>query len=341
MSIRDQLLNASKRAGEVLDKVNAKGRVEDGYTRIDPFAIADDDELPVMIRPLEKLLGAFVRADNSHGILVNPQRPIGMVHLTCAHELGHYFLGHETKTDEDLDYGDSSSIDEQTANEFAYKLLMPRWLVVHVMKQKGWGVQDLTRAEIVYQLSLRLGVSFKAMTWTLRSFKFLQADIAAQLSRVSPKSIKEAAAPNGVIPPQGSDLWVLDPRDRDHVIEPRETDLFIVQLPSHTGAGYIWTADEASGAGFTIKPLVVDVSNVEKPSGPVFTGGSASMQYVLSPIRTLANQDQPFAIHLSEKRPWDAANTLDHLAFRARYETLRNGLSRSSRERLLREANRG
>lgn len=341
MSLRDQLLYASKRAGEVLDKVNAKGRIDEGYTRIDPFAIADDDELPVMIRPLEKLLGAFVRAEDSQGILVNPQRPIGMVHLTCAHELGHYFLGHGTKTDEDLDYGDSSSVDEQTANEFAYKLLMPRWLVVHVMNQKGWGLQDVQRAEVVYQLSLRLGVSFKAMAWTLSSIKFLRADVASQLSRVSPKSVKEAVTPSGVMSPQGGDVWVLDPRDRDHVIEPRETDLFVAQLPNHSGAGYLWTSDEAAEAGFTIKPLVVDASDLHEPLAPVFAGGSANMQYVLSPNKSLADRDQPFAIQLSEKRPWDTETALARLAFRAQYERLRNGLNRSSRERLLREATTG
>ena len=130
MTLRDQLLHAAKRAGEVLEDTAAKRRIlEEGYTRIDPVAIAERDGIPVMVRPLEKLLGAFLRQEGSPGILVNSLRPIGMVHLTCAHELGHYFLGHGTKTDEDLNYGNSSSPDEQEANEFAYKLLMPRWLV--------------------------------------------------------------------------------------------------------------------------------------------------------------------------------------------------------------------
>jgi Zn-dependent peptidase ImmA (M78 family) len=339
MSLRDQLLHAAKRASEVLEETAAKRRIsESGYTRIDPIAIAEGDEVSVMVRPLDKLLGAFLNPDGSPGILVNSQRPIGMVHLTCAHELGHYFLGHDTRTDEDLDYGGAASPDEQAANEFAYTLLMPRWLVVNVMKRKGWGLPDLQHAEVIYQLSLRLGVSYTAMVWALQRIKFLKPDIASQLSRSTPKSLKKAASLVGELPSHGGDVWVLDPRDKDSVIEPRATDQFVVQLPSHIGAGYIWTIDEAVEAGFSIKPFVVDASLIDKPEAPVVAGNGESMRYLLEPSDAAVHSDEMLTLEFSERQPWASGNLKGHFGLRTQYESISDGLSRGSRQRLLDEA---
>ncbi len=336
MNLRDQLLHAAKRAGEVLEDTAAKRRIlQDGYTRIDPVSIAERDGVPVMVRPLEKLLGAFLRQEGSPGILVNSLRPIGMVHLTCAHELGHYFLGHGTRTDEDLNYGNSSSPDEQGANEFAYKLLMPRWLVAHMMKRKGWVLRDLGRPDVVYQLSLRLGVSFTAMVWSLSRISLLTTEVASQLSRISPKSLKEAASPGGAVAPLGGDVWVLDPRDQDFVIEPRLTDRFVIELPSHAGAGYIWTAEDAAAVGFAIKPVVVNVSSLARPTEPVVAGSAGTMQYLLEPGAVAANSDEVHAVLLAERQPWDSGAPLDRFGLRTRYETMTDGLSRGSRQRLV------
>lgn len=341
MSMRDQLLNAAKRAGEVLDNAEAKQRIKEGYTRIDPIAIAEGDGVPVMVRPLERLLGAFLRPQSSPGILVNSQRPIGMVHLTCAHELGHYFLGHDTKTDEDLEYDNSGLPDERAANEFAYRLLMPRWLVINIMNHKGWNLHDLEHADIVYQLSLRLGVSYTAMVWTLSRLKLLKEGVASSISRSSPKSLKKAASPTGVHTPQQGDVWVLDVRDKDFVIEPRTTDLFILKLPNHAGAGYIWTADAAANEGFKIKPVVVDVSALAKPMEPVVVGNEENMQYLLEPSDSVFHSKEVLPLLLSERQPWAGGALRDHFGLKARYEDISNGLSLGSRQRLVQEAAEG
>lgn len=335
MNLRDQLLQAAKRAGEILEERAAKRRIlEGGYTRIDPIAIAESDRVPVMVRPMEKLLGAFLREEGSPGILVNSQRPIGMVHLTCAHELGHFFLGHGTKTDEDLDYGNTASPEERAANEFAYKLLMPRWLVAHVMRCKSWGRGHLQQAGTVYQLSLRLGVSYTAMVWTLNRLALLDTGAAQVMSRISPKSLKESL-PGGLAEPQGGDVWVLDPRDQDFVIEPRASDRFVVELPNHASAGYMWTAEEISTVGFTVRPVLVDASAAAKPSAPVTVGGATSLSYLLEPSAGALNADEVLPVQLAERQPWTSGEPRDRFALRAHYETLPEGLSRGTRRRLV------
>ncbi len=339
MTLRNQLLFAVKRAGEVLDVTAARRRIyEDGYTRIDPIAIAESDGVSVMLRPLDRLLGAFLRSQGSAGILVNSQRPIGMLHVTCAHELGHHFLGHDTKADEKLDFEDTAAPEERAANEFAYHLLMPRWLVVHVMKRKGWGASDLERPEVVYQLSLRLGVSFTAMTWSLNRIKLLAPNIARRISQTPPKLIKEAASPFGAPVPSDGDVWLLDRHDQDVVIEARVSDRFVVQLPNHTSAGFVWSADEATAAGFAIRPVVVDARNLDRPIEPVVVGNGQSIPYLLEPKDLSAGSDDALLVDLYERQPWMSDDPLDRLRLRAHYERIYKGLSKGTKQRLIRES---
>ena len=86
--------------------------------------------------------------------------------MTCAHELGHFALGHESTSDTTVDLGQEAELVEQTANQFAYALLAPAWLVAATMRQKRWGRNNLRNPAIVYQLSLRLGMSYKR-AWLL------------------------------------------------------------------------------------------------------------------------------------------------------------------------------
>ncbi len=185
MIARVNALKIARLAAEVLANPLTRTRLADGYTRIDPIAIAEGEGIDVMVRPLDKLLGAFLRED-SVGILLNHRRPAGMFHMTCAHELGHFFLGHGTTTDEQLDYGSGANETELEADQFAYSLMAPLALVVKVLKAQRWNWDSVQNPATIYQLSLRLGLSYTAMVWSLFRMGKLDGGTAKSLAHVSP-----------------------------------------------------------------------------------------------------------------------------------------------------------
>lgn len=337
MNERTEILEATKRATQLTIDHGFKDRIQtNGYTRIDPFMLAEAVELAVLVRPLPRLLGAFLQEGDVPGILVNSDRPIGMVHLTCAHELGHYFLGHDPHLDKDIDYSDSPSLPERVANEFAYHLLMPRWLIANVMSRKRWDASSLTDPLVVYQLSLRLGVSFSAMVWSLKKYRLLTTSVANSLAKKRPIDIKSALIPKGTELLNKSDVWLLDPWDEASIIEPRSNDQFLLELPSQAGSGYIWSAQEARQAGFTIQPVLLDPENTPKPKLPVKVGAPLQMTYIAKPDETLLSNGQPVTWTLVERQPWNpASEPSSRIDMRTQFETLSDGLTPGARRRYL------
>lgn len=340
---RYELLEAARRAAKVLNEFSVRGRIKEGYTRVDPTQLASEADVTVMFRPLDKLLGGFLREDGATGILVNVRRPRGLVHMTCAHELGHYFLGHESTTDETLDIGLSAHLIEQQANQFAYSLLAPRWLVVDIMNLKCWSRAHLENPSIVYQLSLRLGMSFEAMTWSLFRLKLISQTSASLTLAQKPKALKlDALNIHDAAVKVAGDVWVLDKFDKDRIIEPASTDRFVVDLPNHAAAGHLWTVDEVRCEGFVLEPFVQDARTVPKRGAhPVVVGGlsSVTMRYELARVagEASAGKTQRQAeVSVHETAPWsNGTRSHDTLSFSAEFDDLNGGLSRPERERRL------
>lgn len=343
---REELLEAGRRAAEVLDDFSVKSRIKEGYTRVDPTQLASQADVTVMYRPLDKLLGGFLREDGEAGILVNVQRPRGLVHMTCAHELGHFFLGHDSTTDETVEIGMSARLIEQQANQFAYSLLAPRWLVVAMMKLKRWTLAHLQDPSIVYQLSLRLGMSYEAMVWSLVRLKFLSSSSAQRALTSKPKALKlEALNIQDSAAKVPGDVWVLDKSDRDRIIEPASTDRFVVDLPNHAAAGHLWTIDELRCEGFTLEPFVQDARTITRRSAePIVVGGmgSATMRYELAltstgyDVKRATHRRTEISVH--ETAPWvQSAESHDSLNLSAEFDDLNpgGGLSRAERVRRL------
>ena len=339
---RKERLEIAQQAAGILRNSGSLARIrEHGYTRVDPFKIAVDADLAIMKRRLQDLLGGFFR-DVQSGILVNIDRPPGMVHMTCAHELGHFFLGHETTVDQQLDYGVKGEIKEREADWFAYHLLMPRTLIVDVMRRKGWQPSDLKNPNTLYQLSLRLGTSFTATYWTLVSLQMLSVgpEEGVKLSQTSLQKLKHELitwAPKQTL----SDVWLLDENDRERVLEPRPQDHFIVDLPNHASAGYLWSIDEVIDAGFQLKPLTEDAeATLGHTSGSIIVGGRARQRYVLEHGIKGESDVSPerIALEFTETQPWrvDGASQ-GNFVLAAEFESLALGLDKQSQEKLVAE----
>lgn len=347
MVARDTLLTASKKANSVIDELCLKSRIrQDGYTRIDPSQVASFVDVPVMYKKLDKLLGGFIRESNIAGILVNADRPRGLVHMTCAHELGHYFLGHGSTADEKVDHEASAELSERLADQFAYSLLAPRWLIASTMRTRGWTVGDLLNPVIVYQLSLRLGISYTAMVWSLQRTGVIRTHQALILHKSTPKSLKQLSLRGEILEDSMCDVWVIGPADKDCILEPGYGDKFIVELPNHAGSGHLWSIDELGSDGFELQPFVADATKHPRPSSDkVQVGGTVKMNYVLIPPDQYRTKDGPNQdsdsifrpkcdVGLVEKTPWDSSKlAIESFKFGAEFESTSDGLTASEKQR--------
>lgn len=329
-----QIMAAARRASEVYRDSGAKERVEqDGYTRVDPFLVAGKERVPVLLRPLDKLLGAFVRDDVS-GILINSERSAGLIHMTCAHELGHYFMGHGTTADDSLDYGPQATSHEQEADWFAYQLMVPRALLAHVMRRKGWTMQSLADPRLLYQLSLRLGISYTAAAWSLARHKLMAPAEVKRLLKVQPLDIKEQLLAGQAFDAR-KEVWLLDERDRDSVLEPRAEDRMVVRLRSHASAGYLWSLDELASEGFQIRPARAP-SKEAIQTDSVF-GGPTTAEFLLSHDTVGAN-DSPAVLAMEEARPWAKETPASTFEAKTLFEGIAPGLTSIAKQQLLRES---
>lgn len=335
MGHRDIALTTAKLASDVFETTRAMERIEqDGYTRIDPFKIAASEGISVLLRPMDKLLGAFIRED-APGILVNALRSAGMIHMTCAHELGHYFMGHDSAMDDTIEYGAKGAIQEQEAEAFGYHLLVPRPLLTIICKRKGWNLQSLKNPLVLYQLSLRLGVSYAATAWSLMRHNLFGYDNVQQLLKTSPGSIKRALM-QGSLPDATKEVWLLDEADQSSILEPRPADHIVVRLKSHASAGYLWltdSLDQAAAEGFVLAPLPAVA--VDRKS--LSFGADATMDYVVSGSEV--GFDAPYPLVFTEQRPWIGKQEGDSsFSSRAHFEPIAEGLSREAKIVLIEEA---
>lgn len=330
--------DAVSRATEIYHDSGAKARVEqDGYTRVDPFLIAGGEGVPVLLRPLEKLLGAFIREDVS-GILVNSERSAGLIHLTCAHELGHYFLGHDTTGDETMDFGSGAARVEQEADWFAYHLLASRGLLANIMRRKRWSVQSLKNPFVLYQLSLRLGISYMATGWSLARQKLLSPDQVKGLLKVQPIDIKRALLEEQEFDSR-KEVWLLDEGDRASVLEPRADDQVLVRLKSNASSGYLWSLDELASEGFQIHPVPRPPEPASDPEQLLF-GGAPTAEFLLTLDDAAKSRNEaPLVVAMEEQRPWLKGDEA-HATFeaKAKFEQIGPGLTRAAKQQLLKES---
>lgn len=298
--IRTSILRGTQAAARLHKQFGNRVRIELEGGRVDVFGVISSSGVPLLFKPLDGLLGAFLPKPMA-GILVTTKRPLSVQRFTAAHELGHFKLGHQPSLDDEtilrrnpLAQGRGYPSPEREADAFASAFLLPRWLLAVHFSRQGWTPKSMRDPLYVYQLSLRLGVSYQATCITLIRYKILSAQVAGDLNKISPKEIKKALLRGYVPPDWWGDVWVLTERDEGTTIEGSRRDLFALRLPEHSGSGYLWSFDQLNSEGFA----VVRDERENSASKDVLGGN------VVRHIIAKSSMSQSGRITLAERRPW-------------------------------------
>jgi Zn-dependent peptidase ImmA (M78 family)/predicted secreted protein len=324
---RDILLDAISEAARLHHRLQSQELVEARGGGVDVFGAIVQLSVPLLFRPLDKLLGAFVPRPSA-GIIVTTQRGLAVQRFTASHELGHFILGHTASLDDESILNRSPfgaarySNVEAAADAFAASFLMPKWLFeVHAIRQ-GWNADALADPRIVYQLSLRAGASYEATCRALQRYNVISSGQLDKHLSATPKEIKQNLLGRHKMEKWYPDVWVLTERDQGTLIQGGPNDIFLVRLKENSGAGYLWNIDQLQEAGFTI---VSDERMIPDASEAV--GGAIDSVLVAASHYEVAG-----TLDLVEVRPWEESHQDGH-HFTLLYELLgkENGMSRAQR----------
>ena len=246
MTRRAEILRAVSRAATVFSESPSSAR-----TSFDVIGAVADRNIPLLFRPLDRLWGAFITVnDQACGIIVTTKLGLPMQRFTVAHELGHLLLGHRTSLDETVGFAGrnappSRPAHEAAADAFASELLAPKRLLLASAQRHGWTRDKLHLPSNIYQLSLRLGISYQAACWALVTSGVLTCPEARQLQKTPVKTLKHELAPAESITNSWADVWALTAADSETFIEAGPDDLFAVHIQDHASAGYVWRLVDA------------------------------------------------------------------------------------------------
>lgn len=304
---RTDILIGHKEAERVHRQFDTRSHYLQSGARIDVYQLAHDLGIPVIFRPLEGLLGVYVK-DPVPGIMLTTQRPESVQRLTCAHELGHHWLKHQASYDDESEVGVALGKaagkvppSERQADAFAFNLLMPRWLLIENIKHLQQLDLHLPDPVAVYQLAVRVGTSYMACALTLSKHKLISSVSLATLLTTQPKDIKVRILSDLSMPDWHRDVWLLSEADDGMAIETRQGDVLVAHVREAATAGYSLETNGLTAAGFTViaNREVATSSQMEKD--PVGTIGT----FPLCETVAVANQTGLASFEIRQKRPWE------------------------------------
>ena len=321
-------------AGRLHRQLCSRHRVEREGGGIDVFGAMLHLDVPLVLRPLKGLLGAYLR-EPARGVLVTTLRPLSIQRFTAAHELGHFRLNHEPSLDDENILRRSPfvarpgyDLQEVEADAFAVAFLIPRWLVAWHCERQGWRAADFVDPRIVYQLSLRIGASFEATWRTLQRYKLITAATARALGRSEVRRLKVTLLEDYQPPNYRSDVWLLTERDAGTSISGSRNDIFVLRLEEHSGGGYLWDIEELKESGFAVVRDAPEAGDAEGIGSHTFRR-----------VTVILEEAQRGRVSLGERRPWQPTEPLNRLVLE--YDLTgpeEEGLSRAERRQLLEAA---
>ena len=241
MNRRHEILRATSEAARVFAQF-PRGR----RTSFDVVRAVTERNIPLLFRPLDGLWGAFIAVGHEErGIIVTTKLALSVQRFTLAHELGHLLLGHESSLDRTTGLALRNpdgvrSVAEAAADTFAAELLAPRQLIRASASRQRWGLGDLRHPDNIYQLGLRLGISYKSACWSLAASGVLSTTDAARLDDERVRNLKLALAPAELLTNSWADVWSISRADTNTFLEAGPDDLFAIRLQDHASAGYLW-----------------------------------------------------------------------------------------------------
>lgn len=337
---RSDILIGHKEAERVHRQFDTRNHYLQSGTRIDVYRLAHDLGIPVIFRPLEGLLGVYVK-DPAPGILLTTQRPESVQRLTCAHELGHHWLNHNVSYDDEGDIGvalgksaGGALPSERQADAFAYNLLMPRWLLAENIKHLQQLELHLPDPVAVYQLAVRVGTSYMACALTLSKYNFITSAHLATLLTKQPKDIKVRILADLTMPDWHRDVWLLSEADNGMVIDTRQGDVLVAHVREASTAGYALETNGLTAAGFTVlasREVATHVRPVE--DDPVGAIGA----FPLCETVAVANETGQAPFEIRQKRPWEDNDGMSVVRLNVNVKLPSKGLSeldRAARKRV-------
>jgi predicted secreted protein len=310
-SRRDAVLEGARAAARIHREFEWRRHVEAQASNIDVFGTIVKEKIPLVFRPLEGLLGAFLPGP-VRGIIVTTQRPLSVQRFTGAHELGHAAMGHQASLDDEtmLTRSESPSWNydplEAAANAFATSFLLPKWLLISHAARHQWTRRNLTTPAVAYQLALRAGASYQATCLALFRNGLIDETAYGKLRQVEVKQLKRDLLDGYQLENWYPDVWVLTEADEGSAIEGDPHDAFVVRLKEDSGAGYLWNIDDLKNAGFL---LFRDERLI--PSAEDDVGGEVERVLGARPGESRVGH-----IDLQQTRPWQTSGTpLSRLSF--------------------------
>ncbi len=325
---RETILGATLEAERLHRELKTQDQLSQLSGCVDVFGAIVHLDIRLLFKHLDGLLGAYVPTPVKSGILVTTERQLAVQRFTAAHELGHAYLKHAVSLEDEQmlkrsPFGNTHyDLREVAADTFASMFLMPDWLINFHAEHQGWDWQSLSDPISVYQLSLRVGVSYDALCRTLRRYNLLDQRTFTALTAIPRKEIKQKILENHPTKNWYPNVWVLTERDEGSIIHGEPTDIFVVRLKEMSGAGYLWNLDQVQAAGFAI---VADERRL--PLAQDVIGGA--VERVLTAQAELPCNG---VISAEQSRPWNPADSLAKFTFAYDFRGKERGLPRVSRE---------
>lgn len=290
------------RRTEILAAVELAARVRQNFplgsrTSFDVLAPFEHLGIPVLFRRLKKLWGACITvSENVTGVLVTTALDLPIQRFTLAHELGHVLLKHGNQVDQSVGFvprnaPSSRPIEEQAADTFASELLGARPLLLREARKHAWTKAALGDPENIYQLGLRLGLSYQASCWALFNQGVLSWDLASELQNQPLKGVKHDLAPVELLPSPWSNVWRLGAADSGSYLEAGPEDLFLLRLTEDASAGFLW--DLADG------PAEVQILREERHLSERYGSGSQRSLWIRFGTPGVHR------LQFLHKRPWE------------------------------------